>query len=257
MTDKHTAKSLEHFSLGKNDLVFADAGYGTAHNYIYEVKQQADVILRITPKNFCLYDEDGNKILLLPLLQEAEEKHMESIDISGFCKYGKKSAFVRVVAQKLPKQEAEKARKRKKRKASKNQYRITEELLFCTGWMVVITSLGMEYSGEEIIYLYRSRWQVELLLKRFKQNFAVTTVKSGSTNYAETELLLWLIIWTIAEQQAFLAECYIEGNETTKTRSFIGLFYQGYLLKFALMGFVPGFLGQMMECRLSSVFIYL
>ena len=35
VTDKHTAESLTHFSMGKNDLVMADAGYGTAHNYIY------------------------------------------------------------------------------------------------------------------------------------------------------------------------------------------------------------------------------
>lgn len=157
VTDKHTAESLEHFSLRKDDLILADAGYGSAHNYIYAREQQADVILRITPKNFCLYDSDGIKLPLVPLLQEAEEKQMEMIDISGFCNYGKKSAFVRVIAQKLPKEQAEKARQRKKRKVSKNQYRITEETLFCAGWMVVITSLGIEYSGEEILYLYKSR----------------------------------------------------------------------------------------------------
>jgi len=28
VTDKHTAESLEHFSLKKGDLVMADAGYG-------------------------------------------------------------------------------------------------------------------------------------------------------------------------------------------------------------------------------------
>lgn len=53
-------------------------------------------------------------------------------------------------------------------------------------------------------------------MKRFKQNFAVTAIKEGNTNYAETEMLLWLIIWTMAEQQAFLAECYIEGKENKK-----------------------------------------
>lgn len=111
---------------------------------------------------------------------------MDIMDISGFCKYGAKSAFVRIIAQKLPKEQAEKARKRKKRKASKNQYRITEETLFCAGWMVVITSLEIEYSGEEILYLYRSRWQVELLFKRFKQNFAVTAIKAEEYQLCRT-----------------------------------------------------------------------
>ena len=81
--------------------------------------------------------------------------------------------------------------------------------------MVVITSLGAGYCGEEILHLYRSRWQVELLFKRFKQNFSVTSLKAGNKNYAETEVLLWLIIWAISERQLFLAECSLAGKGET------------------------------------------
>lgn len=213
VTDKHTAESLTHFFMGKNDLVMADAGYGTAHNYIYAQEQQADVILRITPKCFCLYDADGNKISLMQLLKKAEEKHMETVDIYGFCKYKKKSALVRVVAGKLPEGQTKKAIKRKKANAARKQHQITEDSLFCAGWIVVITSLGAGYCVEEILHLYRSRWQIELLFKRFKQNLSITTIKAGSTNYAETEVLLWLIIWTMTERQVFLAECYLSKKE--------------------------------------------
>ena len=178
-------------------------------------EQQADVILRITPKTFCLYDADRNKIPLVQLLKKAEKNHQEIIDIYGFCQYRTKKAFVRVIAGKLPEEQAEKSRKRKKRTASRKQNQITEETLFCAGWIVVITSLGTEYCGEEILHLYRSRWQVELLFKRFKQNFSITTLKAGNTNYAETEVLLGLIIWGISERQSFLVECFLkEKNET-------------------------------------------
>src|SRR5699024_1127856 len=56
------------------------------------------------------------------------------------------------------------------RKASKNQHKIGTETLLCAGWVVVITSLNARYCEEEI--------------------------------------LLWLILWTIAECQAFQAECF-------------------------------------------------
>ena len=207
--DQHTAESLAHFSMKKGDLVMADAGYGTAQNFIYAQEQGADVILRITPKNFCLYDAQGEKISLTALMKEAEEKHREWIDVSDYCKYKGKTGFVRVIAHRLPDGQAAKARKRKIRKASKNQRQIQAETLFSAGWITVVTSLGAEYSGEEILHLYRSRWQVELLFKRFKQNFSVHTIKAGSNAYAETETLLWLIIWTIAERQSFQAECYL------------------------------------------------
>lgn len=209
VTDRHTAESLTHFSMKKGDLVMADAGYGTAQNYIFAQEQQADVILRITPKCFCLYDADGKKISLVSLLKEAEEKHREIMDIFGFCKYRTKTAFVRIIAQKLPEERAEEARKRKKAKASKKQYKITEDTLLCAGWIVVITSLGAEYGGEEILSLYANRWQVELLFKRFKQNFSVTAIKAGTASYAEAMVLLWLIVWVMAERQSFLAECFL------------------------------------------------
>ena len=209
VSDQHTAESLAHFSMKTGDLVLTDAGYGTAQNFIYAQEQGADVILRITPKNFCLYDTQGEKISLTALMKEAEEKHMEWTDVFGYCKYKGKTGFVRVIAHRLPDGQAAKARKRKTRKASKNQRRIQAETLFSAGWMTVVTSLGAEYSGEEILHLYRSRWQVELLFKRFKQNFSIHTIKAGSSAYAETQTLLWLIIWTIAERQSFQAECFL------------------------------------------------
>lgn len=196
----------------------ADAGYGTAQNYIYAQERQADVILRVTPKTFCLYDADGKKTSLASLLKQAEERGDWMVDVFGFCRYKSKTGFVRVAAQKLPEGQAEKSRKRKRRKASKNQKSITQDALFCAGYVVVITTLGAEYSGEEILYLYRSRWQVELLFKRFKQNFSITAEKAGSKQYAETMILLQLIIWVIAERQAFLCECYLkEKTEEEKT----------------------------------------
>lgn len=209
VTDKHTAELLSHFEFKPGDLVMADAGYGTARNYIYAQEQGAEVVLRITPSNFCLYTADGEKIHLANMLREAEKQHVEWVDIFGFCRYGKKSAFVRVIANRMPEEKAEKTRKRTKRRASKNQQKIRQDTLLCAGWVVLITSLGAEYSGEEIVYLYTSRWQVELLFKRFKQNLSITTLKAGSAAYAEAEVLLWLIIWTAVERQAFLAECFL------------------------------------------------
>ncbi len=202
----------------------ADAGYGTAKNYIYAQEQQADVILRVTPKAFCLYGTDGEKISIVSLLKQAQEQGKWLVDIFGLCRYKNKTGFIRMVAQKLPEEQAEKSRKRKQRKASKNQRAITQDTLFCAGYIVVITTLGVEYSGEENLYLYRRRWQVELLFKRLKQNFCITTTKAGSKQYAEAMILLQLILWGIAERQAFLCECY--RKEKTKEEKIIFSTYE-------------------------------
>jgi len=74
---------------------------------------------------------------------------------------------------------------------------------------------GAGYCGGEILHMYRSRWQVELLFKRFKQNFFIISLKAGSTSYAETEVLLWLVVWAVSEKQIFLAGCFLARKEGT------------------------------------------
>ena len=214
VTDLHTAESLSVFCMHKGDLILADAGYGKAANYLEARRQGADVILRITPSHISVYDADGNKLSILDRIKEAKNNGEDIIEMWGFCKYQGEEEFVRVIAKKLSKEQEDKARKRKLRRAQKNQQQIKEDTLFCAGYLILITSLGAEYSPEEIFHLYQSRWQVELLFKRFKQNFSVTLIKAGSASYAEAMVLLWLIIWTIAEQQAFLGDCFLYQKNT-------------------------------------------
>ncbi len=89
--------------------------------------------MRITPKNFCLYNADGEKIHLTDMLKDAKKQHAEWVNIFGFCRYGKKSAFVRVIANKLPEGQAEKAWKRTKYRVTKKQQKIGQDTLFCAG----------------------------------------------------------------------------------------------------------------------------
>lgn len=74
--------------------------------------------------------------------------------------------------------------------------------------MVVITSLGVEYGQEEIVELYRVRWQIELLFKRWKQNLKIQTIRAGKEKYAQTLLYAWLIVWIRTEHQAIQMERY-------------------------------------------------
>lgn len=120
VTVHHTTKSLSQITFKKGELIIVYAGYGTAQNYIYAHQQRTDVILRIILKTFFLYDADGEKISLIVLLKQAEEQVKCLMAIFGWCRYKNKTGFIRVVAQKLPKEQAEKSRKRKRRKASKN-----------------------------------------------------------------------------------------------------------------------------------------
>lgn len=208
VTDYHTAEHLEHFSMKKGDIFLADAGYGTARNYAYAMEQQADVILRVSPSNFCVYDAEGTKIDWFSFFQKKKGEKNSIQELFCFVSYQKKSYPVRVIATKLPKEKAEQARKRKRRKASKNQYQLQAKSVLFAGYMVVITSLGVEYGQEEIVELYRVKWQIELLFKRWKQNLNIQTIRAGKEKYAQTLLYAWLIVWILTEHQAIQMERY-------------------------------------------------
>lgn len=232
VTDSHTAESLSHFSMKKGDIFLADAGYGTAKNYAYAMEQQADVMLRISPNHFCVYDAEGTKIDWLSFLKEKKGEKDSVKELFGFVSYQKKSYPVRVIAAKLPKEKAEQARKRKRRKASKNQYQLQEKSVLFAGYMIVITSLGVEYGREEIVELYRMRWQIELLFKRWKQNLKIQTIRAGKEKYAQTLLYAWLILWILTEQQAIRIERYwYEKEEKGKRKGDLWKLSQSCFLK--------------------------
>ncbi len=189
VTDYHTCETRSVFVLTKQDIVIADAGYGTVKHYAFAVKQNADILFRISPKHFPILDSTGTSINLLSILKEAEQKKQITVKIFGFCQEGKQQHLVRTLAQKLSKEKAAQAKKREQRKAQKNQYHLTEETLFFADYIILITSLGVEYDREEVFSLYRSHWQVELLCKRWKQHLSIATIRAASENYTEIMVL--------------------------------------------------------------------
>ena len=210
ITDYHTAESFGMFSFQKEDIVLADTGYRKARNYAYTMEQGCDVILRISPNHITFVDTEGEKIDIYTRLKEAKKKKEKTVELFAVCVYEKKRYPVRLIAQELPKEQAEQARKRKMKKAQKNQSILKEETLFYGNYVILMTSLGIEYDREEILSIYRSRWQIELLFKRFKQNLKITTLQQRSEAYAKAMVLLWMMIWLITEKQIFLTEQFLK-----------------------------------------------
>lgn len=54
--------------------------------------------------------------------------------------------------------------------------------------------------------------KADLLFRHFQQFFSIRTVKAGSVRYAESLVLLQLILWFIMERQVFQCECYLREN---------------------------------------------
>jgi hypothetical protein len=150
---------------------------------------------------------------MLPLLDE----HGQPFDVVAWlrtCQGGTYSRTVafdqqghrfagRLIVAALPAEAAERARAKARRKASKQQRQLKEQTLVLAGWLLVFCSLpAATWSDEQVLALYRARWQVELLIKRMKSvlNLAQLRGKTALTN--EATILALLVCWALQQREA-------------------------------------------------------
>lgn len=196
ITPESTGESLKNFELKQNDLVMADRAYATIAGIECCYNAKADFIMRIRNKAFNVYDKDGNKVELSELLKKVGDT---CCDLNlYYMNANKELKPIRFCA--VEKTEEEKAFEHKKliRKESKKQIKISEETKFSHNYFFVITSLDETFSAEEILTLYRLRWQVEMVFKRFKSILnlgSMPTKTSGSSEvWLNCKILIALLI---------------------------------------------------------------
>lgn len=106
-----------------------------------------------------------------------------------------------MVATRLPPQQAAANRARKRRIASRKQRTLSPEALLLAEWIVVVTTLPTTaWSADEVLRLYRARWQVELFFKRLKQILQLRPLRCRRQDTAEATVRTLLVAWLLLEQ---------------------------------------------------------
>lgn len=198
ITPESVGESLKNFDLHENDLILADRAYATVTGIEYCCKVGADYILRIRNKAFKLYDEVGNEVVLSELLKNIADTccdfHLYYMNSD------KELKPIRFCA--VQKTEEEKAfeQKKLKLKESKKQIKISEETKFSHNYFFVATSLDETFSAEEILALYRLRWQVEMVFKRFKSILNLGSMPTKTAASSEVWLNCKMLIALLIEK---------------------------------------------------------
>lgn len=200
LSDQHGAESLERFVLVVGDVVVADAGYGYRRCVVWVLSQHADVVVRIHPSAFPLLDEQEQPldvVAWLKHLQEGQHSRLVRFVWQGH------TYQVRLIACSLSAEAAARAQEAKRKKASKNQRQLKEETLFLAGWVLLITSLPAQtWSTQQVLALYRARWQTELVYKRMKQVLRLNQLRGHRPETNEATILALLVAWALHEHEA-------------------------------------------------------
>ena len=167
ITGQNVGETLCNYTLCPGDLAIADRIYGTLKGITHCIDNSADYIFRLKSGYFHIYDDQDKPINLLD--QFADLEHEKSKDIFGYSKSADgRRVPIRVCVKRKSKEAIEATKKRMARKSSKKQEKISKEAKKFNEYIVVVTSLPLEVSAEEVLETYRLRWQVECYFKRLK-----------------------------------------------------------------------------------------
>lgn len=159
-------ETFKHFSWEQGQLAVADRGYCNAPGIGHVIQDGADVLVRVNRGSLPLHDQSGESIELMSWLRrlrgyEATERTVYIADKAhGLWIRG------RLIALRLPSAQAEKARARVRRELGSKATALDLE---AAQYVVLFTTAPKSrLNADRCLALYRLRWQIELLFKRWK-----------------------------------------------------------------------------------------
>lgn len=194
LTDGQGAEGLDRFGFQPGEILIADRAYALARHLGQALAARIQVIVRTGWNRLRLEQADGQPWDLVAWLQgqvwtENGALHEETVWISP-----PQGRFpVRLLAQALPAPAGEHARRRAHREAHKNHHTPDARSLYTAGFLLILTNLSPTWTAPTIVALYRFRWQVELLFKRYKSLLHLDHLRAHDPELAQVYLLGKLI----------------------------------------------------------------
>src|SRR6266571_2899460 len=197
VTDRHGGEHLAQYTWQAGDVIVADRGYGYRRSVALARRQQADVVVRIHPATFPL-ETDAEQPF--PVLRWLRQRGSPEREWTGWCRWQGHRYRVRLIAATLDAKATQAARRRQRRKAQKAGRTITAPTLAVAGWLLLITTLdAATWSAADVLYVYRARWQVELVFKKMKQLLRLNQIRSTHPTSVEATVRALLVAWALHE----------------------------------------------------------
>jgi hypothetical protein len=130
-----------------------------------------------------VFDPSGKRLDLLRFLREHESNGVVDATVA----LGEKERLVcRLIAFRAPIEVAARRRQKIREKARDHGRTASKEYLAAQEWTILLTNAEPELlTWKEVVVLYRSRWQIELLFKLWKSHNALATQDTKAVLYAK------------------------------------------------------------------------
>ncbi len=192
ITDKHGGESYKHFPVQAGDIVIGDRAYARSSGLEHILDSGADFIVRSGWRALSLSSPNGDTFSLQDALRAVPPEHTADIAVAIRSK-GRLLPARLILRAKSEEAKAAEV-KRIKRKQQRNSRVTDPRSIEAAGFFIVVTSLDANVSGaDEVLALYRTRWQIELAFKRLKSLIHIDRMPAKDTGLAKAWLYSHLI----------------------------------------------------------------
>jgi hypothetical protein len=195
LTDEKTGENLGRVRLEAGDIVVADRGYARWSGLLAARQANAHFIVRTGWSALALTHRDGTQVDLIGLLRGLPDAQAGDFDVlvQGNRRRGE-AIPVRLIAVRKSEPAAAASRKDVLNRAARKMQEIDLRTIEAASYVIVVTSLPrLTYSGENVLEIYRFRWQIELAFKRMKSLLQLGDLPSHDPPLARTFLLAKLL----------------------------------------------------------------
>ena len=199
LTDLHGGETIERGAPVAGEIRIGDRGFARApslHRFRQASANQADFIVRVGWTAFSLIDPDGVDFDLITHLGQLPAG-MVPHEVMAQARLGPLEPMLplRLILQRKTPQASEAARRKLLAAASRKQTALDPRSLIAAEFVMLGTSLPPEgYPAEDLLNVYRLRWQIELAFKRLKSLLGIDQIPTRTERASRSWLTAHLIM---------------------------------------------------------------
>jgi hypothetical protein len=206
LTDDKGGETYRRIPVKSGDLLLADRGYSNAPGVRTVVEAGGDVLVRWNSFSFPLQTLDGKPFQALKELNKLPKRGCREWKVC-FTQAGKRYTG-RLCAIRKGAVATARAQRKMRRQARKKQKEVSEEALKLAGFILVFTTVSPKIlSTEEVLELYRVRWQIELRFKHLKSLLGLGCLpkydEKSCRAWIQAKLLCGLLIERLMKEAKF------------------------------------------------------
>lgn len=203
LTQVRGGESLLRYEFEPGELVVADRGYSHRSGLSHVLSGGAQFVVRLNSSSVPLQQRGGGDFDLLAAVRELPDAAATAFEIE--VKPDKRHQIpalpVRLIALRKSEEAAEQARTKTLKEAARKSRAIQPKTLELAGYILVLTSTAQaELSPEEVLEIYRFRWQIEIVFKRLKSLLRLDELPAKDPDLARTCLYAKLLAAILLEE---------------------------------------------------------